>query len=85
MDSTVENRAMDPATPALKRTQIGRWIGIGVVGGAIVLLLLAVWLTDLYPRTDDASVRANFIGITPEVSGRLMQLPVKDNAFVKKG
>src|SRR6185369_13324825 len=37
------------------------------------------------PRTDDASVWANYIEIAPEVSGRLVELPVKDNAFVKKG
>ncbi|WP_353070343.1 biotin/lipoyl-binding protein [Tunturibacter empetritectus] len=30
-------------------------------------------------------MRANYIQIAPEVSGRLVELPVKDNAFVKKG
>ena len=69
----------------LKRKRVGRWVGIGVVAGAIVSLLFAILLTDVYPRTDDASVRANVIGITPEVNGLLVQLPVKDNAFVKKG
>jgi multidrug efflux system membrane fusion protein len=56
-----------------------------VVIGAIVVLLLAVLDTNRYPRTDDASVRANIIEIAPEVSGRLTELPVKDNEFVKKG
>jgi len=69
----------------LKRKRIGRWIGIGVVAGAVLVLLVAVALTDIYPRTDDASVRANFIGVIPEVNGLLVQLPVKDNAYVKKG
>jgi len=69
----------------LKRKRIGRWIGIGVVAGAVLALLVAVALTDIYPRTDDASVRANFIGVIPEVNGLLVQLPVKDNAYVKKG
>jgi multidrug efflux system membrane fusion protein len=85
MEQTLDHQAMDAAADDLKRKQLGQWIGRGVVGGAIVSLLLVVWLTDLYPRTDDASVRANFIGITPEVSGLLIQLPVKDNSFVKKG
>lgn len=89
MDRTLDNQAMgdktDPAVETLRRKQASRWIGRGVVAGAVVSLLLAVWLTDLYPRTDDASVRANFIGIAPEVSGLLVQLPVKDNAYVKKG
>ncbi|WP_263351405.1 efflux RND transporter periplasmic adaptor subunit [Acidicapsa acidisoli] len=76
---------VDTENDVLKRKRLGRRIGIGVVGGAVLLLLLAVLFTDIYPRTDDASVRANYIGITPEVSGLLVQLPVKDNAYIKKG
>lgn len=67
------------------RKRWGRRLGIGVVATAIVVLLLVVLETDYYPRTDDASVRANFIQIAPEVSGRLVDLPVKDNMLVKKG
>ena len=48
-------------------------------------MLIVLFDTDHHPRTDDASVRANFIAIAPEVGGRLVNLPVKDNAFVKKG
>ncbi|WP_263357289.1 biotin/lipoyl-binding protein [Acidicapsa ligni] len=75
----------DQETDTLRHKRLGRWIGIGVVAGAVLALLLAVLLTDIHPRTDDASVRANIIGIAPEVSGLLVQLPVKDNAYVKKG
>ena len=76
---------MEQAPEALNRKQIGRWIAIGVVATAIVALGLVILQTDLHPRTDDASVRANYIEIAPEVSGRLVELPVKDNAFIKKG
>src|ERR1700743_239856 len=76
---------MEQTAEVLNRKRIGRWIGIGVVTAAIVALVLVILQTDLHPRTDDASVRANVIEIAPEVSGRLVQLPVKDNAFVKKG
>jgi membrane fusion protein, multidrug efflux system len=69
----------------VSRKRIGRWIRITVVSGAALSLLAALLVTDLHPRTDDASVRANFIEITAEVSGKLTSLPVKDNAFVKKG
>lgn len=48
-------------------------------------LLLVNLDTELHPRTDDASVRANIIEIAPEVGGRLAQLPVSDNALVKQG
>jgi multidrug efflux system membrane fusion protein len=64
---------------------LGRLIGIAVVLGAIALLLIVIFQTNEHPRTDDANVRANFIEIAPEVSGRLTELPVKDNAYVKKG
>jgi membrane fusion protein, multidrug efflux system len=76
---------MEQESEVLNRKRIGRWIGIGVVAAAIVVLIVVILQTNLHPRTDDASVRANFIEIAPEVSGRLVQLPVKDNAFVKKG
>jgi multidrug efflux system membrane fusion protein len=52
---------------------------------AALALLLVVYLLNRSPRTDDASVWANYIEIAPEVSGRVVELPVKDNAFVKKG
>ena len=64
---------------------LGRLIGIAAVLGAIALLLIVILQTSEHPRTDDANVRANFIEIAPEVSGRLIELPVKDNAYVKKG
>src|SRR5262249_23865603 len=74
-------------TSTLDRTRkvIGRLLGLFVIAGAIVTSLVACYDTDQQPRTDDASVRANFIAIAPEVGGRLVKLPVRDNAFVKKG
>src|SRR5580658_665106 len=67
------------------RKWLGRLIGIVIVGVAAVLPLIVVRETGRHPRTDDANVRANFIEIVAEVSGRLVALPVKDNAVVKKG
>ena len=55
----------------------------GLVAG---LMLAVVWVrTTHHPRTDDASVRANYIELAPEVSGRLTELHAADNAFVKAG
>ena len=65
--------------------RIGQVLRFGVIAGAVIALLIAVDDTDRQPRTDDASVRANFIALAPEVAGRLVQLPVKDNALVRKG
>jgi multidrug efflux system membrane fusion protein len=76
---------MEPLEGNAQRRRIGRILGIFVVAGAVLALILALIQTDRYPRTDDASVRANFIEIAPEVNGRLIHLPIKDNAHVAKG
>ena len=76
---------MDQDAQSLNRKRLGRRILIGVVVAATLALLLTIYQVDRHPRTDDANVWANFIEIAPEVSGRLVQLPVKDNAFVKTG
>jgi len=52
---------------------------------ACLLLLCVYWKTTRHPRTDDASVRANYIQFEPEVTGRLIELHVRDNAYVQSG
>jgi membrane fusion protein, multidrug efflux system len=61
-----------------------------LIGAAIVVSALAatVWVLALnrrYPRTDDAYVRANVVGIAPHVSGPIVELPVSDNQAVSQG
>src|ERR1700761_698132 len=76
---------MEPMNETFDRKRWGRGLGIGFFVAAAVVLLLVILETDYHPRTDDASVRANYIQIAPEVSGRLVELPVRDNMLVKKG
>jgi multidrug efflux system membrane fusion protein len=76
---------VETPTEVVNRRRICRRVVIGVAVSAALALLLVVYLINRSPRTDDASVWANYIEIAPEVSGRLVELPVKDNAFVKKG
>src|SRR3954453_23974958 len=64
---------------------IERWISIAVVAGAVVMGLVVLYRTNYYPRTDDAEIFANFIGIAPQVDGPLVRLNVKDNQLVKTG
>jgi multidrug efflux system membrane fusion protein len=52
---------------------------------AVVLGAVALYRTNHYPRTDDAAVFANFIGIAPQVDGPVIRLNVRDNQFVKEG
>jgi len=64
---------------------VGRWLSLGIVASATVLGLTVLYKTDYHPRTDDATVLANFIGIAPQVEGPLVRLPIQDNQFVRKG
>jgi len=50
------------------------------------ILALYVWkIIEEHPRTDDATVRANVIGIVPRVRGLIVKLHVQDNQEVKEG
>lgn len=76
---------MTDAPDDQKHRRLGRLLRFGVIAGTAAALLIVIYDTNRHPRTDDASVRANFIAIAPEVGGRLVTLSVKDNAFVRKG
>src|SRR5580658_11197348 len=65
--------------------RIGRWVSVGIVAGAAALGLIVLHHTTHHPRTDDATILANYIGIAPQVEGPLVRLNVSDNQFVKKG
>ncbi len=72
----------DP-TPQFAR--LGRIVSICIVVAAVITGLLVIAETNEYPRTDDAEIFANFIGIAPQVDGPITQLPIQDNAFMKQG
>ena len=77
------------ATPARRhipiRPALGRVIGLLILVAAIGLAIYVVHYLDQSPRTDDAFVRADTIGVAPQVSGRIVGLPVHDNQAVKQG
>jgi multidrug efflux system membrane fusion protein len=56
-----------------------------VVIGALVSAGIVIQDVTVFPRTDDAEVTANFIGMAPVVEGPVTQLPIHDNDLVKKG
>jgi membrane fusion protein, multidrug efflux system len=65
--------------------RIGRIISSVIIAAAVVTGLLVVRDVTASPRTDDAEVFANFIGIAPLVSGPITHLYVADNQLVKQG
>src|SRR6218665_1771478 len=67
------------------RKVTGHILSAAIVFGAIVGIVQVLRLTTAYPRTDDAEVLANFIGMAPLVEGPVVQVAVQDNEFVRKG
>jgi len=58
---------------------------MAIVAVALLVLGAVLWRLDRTPRTDDAYAYADTIYVVPEVSGRIVDLPVRDNQAVKKG
>jgi len=68
-----------------QRRRLGRIVSISIVAAALITGALVISRTNEYPRTDDAEVFANFIGIAPQVDGPIVQLAVQDNQYRKQG
>src|SRR2546422_10648628 len=67
------------------RRVAGRLLGALIVAGAAVAVVVTLLQWETRPQTDDATVRANFVGIAPQVSGHIVELRVRDNQQVREG
>ena len=81
-------RSVDPAArpePRWLRRFLGPVITLAAVALAVALSqkMWAVYMQS--PWTRDGTVRAYVVTMAPEVSGRIVALPVADNQFVHKG
>ena len=76
---------MHTETSKKSRQMLSRLLSAGIVIAAAALGLIVLHSTNFYPRTDDAEIFANFIGIAPQVEGRITSLNMRDNQFVKQG
>src|SRR5713101_181777 len=68
-----------------RRNFIRKITSVIIVAGAVVITLYVWGIIERYPRTDDATVRANVVGIAPRVAGQILKLNVQDNQAVKEG
>ena len=75
--------AADRANPALRL--IGRLLAAVILIGTALLGAYVYGALYRHPRTDDAYVRANIIGIAPHVAGPIVELPIVDNQRVHAG
>ena len=67
------------------RRILGRVLGTGIICAAIIAVILALLQWEFEPQTDDATVRADFVGIAPQVNGHIVELYVQDNQLVHEG
>src|SRR5215470_16900949 len=63
----------------------GRLLGFAIIALALVFGFVVTRISYREPRTDDATVRANVVGIAPHVGGPLIELHVVDNQSVNQG
>jgi len=67
------------------RRVVGRVVGALILVSAVVAAAVGAWQWENRPQTDDATVRANFVGIAPKVNGHIIELPIRDNQQVTQG
>jgi len=67
------------------RRSLGRVIGVSIVAAAAIMVVVTLLQWELRPQTDDATVRANFVGMAPQVNGHIVELHVRDNQKVDQG
>ena len=81
-------KSANPVTPKgdiERRKFIRKIVSLIVLVSAVVITLYVWGIIERHPRTDDATARANVVGIAPRVSGQILKLNVQDNQAVKEG
>ena len=67
------------------RKALGILVSLIALAGVLVTGVLATRRIDQRPRTDDAYLQADLVHLAPDVSGRIVELDVRDNQAVHKG
>ena len=85
--ASVRNPEPAKASPAHRpwARALGRSLSGMLIFAAVVLGYFIYQLYYANPRTDDAYVHANTAALAAHVSGQIVQLPISDNQYVKKG
>jgi len=67
------------------RRRLGRLFSGLTITGAVIAVAVTLLQWETRPQTDDATVRANFVGVSAQVSGHIIELGVRDNQQVREG
>ncbi|BEU21927.1 multidrug transporter subunit MdtN [Paraburkholderia terrae] len=62
-----------------------KWPALALAIVTLALLAYVIWRADTAPGTDDAYAQADTIDVVPEVSGRIVEMAVRDNQRVNRG
>jgi membrane fusion protein, multidrug efflux system len=81
----IEISAPSTQSAERRRLYLSRGISSVIILCAVITGLLVLRQVAEDPRTDDAEIFANYIGIAPLVSGPITRLNVVDNQLVKQG
>ena len=57
-----------------------KWPLLALVLAAILALILVFWQLQTSPETNDDHVYADTIDVVPEVSGRIVEMPIRDTS-----
>jgi membrane fusion protein, multidrug efflux system len=64
---------------------LGRLISLAIVALAIALALYALHESNIHPTSSDSSIDADVVHVAAAIGGRIIQLPVSENARVAQG
>ncbi|HMK91307.1 MAG TPA: multidrug transporter subunit MdtN [Methylocystis sp.] len=82
-------RRLGEAGAAVRRAigaiPIGRLISIAIIAGGLATVVYVERRISDYPYTDDATIDADVVHVAAAVGGRILELPVTENAKVSKG
>jgi membrane fusion protein, multidrug efflux system len=67
-----------------KTSRHGRMISLAIIAVAVPLALYALHESDVHPTTSDSSLDADVVHVAAAVGGRILELPVVENARVAK-
>lgn len=82
-DAPTQDAASTPRVQHLQR--LGRIVSYASIAAGVITLLVVWNQIQRYPRTDDAYLRANTVGMAPRVFGQIVELPLRDNQIVHVG
>jgi len=74
-----------PVSPQHFRKVLGMLVSTLILLSAVIVALMVKENIRINPRTEDAQVRANVVGVAAQVGGSITAIHVKDNQPVRKG